>query len=397
MKLKYLNLSLFFEQAQFLLPVMLFFYVSNGLTIGDYLFFQSVTYVLYMLFGVPVGYISDHISKKQALIIGYTLNIGRLLLYLLWHGYAVVLIGEVLMTFIRFLTTGLADSYIFEYLKEKKQEKEMLHFSAKALMFMSFGVAVGSIIGPVIYKLFGLEILLCTEFVFSSIGTLLLFKLPKTKIYNKQNRTFKDIKKACSSLWKNKKVRKIIAYNMLLYASTTVFVSTFQPLMKLTFVPVFLFGAVYFSNHLIRGISSRLTKKFVVRFGFENLIKAGLFGSISGFLVMLLAFELKNPSLTLVTLFFICLVIGLQLINQISNINEIHQTIASDVRATGISIYNMFCRGFGGIILFVFQRISLNFSKGNRGYFVFALVFALILIATLISEKKAVNKKSAHV
>ena len=379
MKLKYLNLSLFFEQTQFLLPVMLFFYIKNGLTIGDYLFFQSITYVLYMVFGVPVGYVSDHISKKYALIIGYLLNVLRLVIYLIWGGYAVVLTGEILMTFIRFFTTGIADSYIFEYLKEKKQEKEMLHFSGKALMFMSFGVATGSLAGPVIYRLFGFEILLCTEFLFASIGTLLLLKLPKTKIYNRQSLTLADIKKACSDLWKNKMVRWLIAYNMLLYAATTIFVSTFQPLMKLSFVPVVFFGAVYFSNHMIRGISSRLTRKFVLLFGLRNLIKFGLLSVVLGFLLMMLAFELKNPYFTLACLFYICFVIGLQLVNQIANINEIHQDISPDIRATGISIYNMLCRGLGGVILALFQKISSDFNTANDGYFVFAVVFFLIL------------------
>ena len=380
MKLKYLNLSLFFEQSQFLLPVMLFFYFKNGLTVSDYIFFQSITYVLYMLFGVPVGYISDHISKKYALIIGYMLNVGRLLIYMFWGGYAVVLTGEILMTFIRFYTTGIADSYIFEYLKEKKREKEMLSLSGKALMFMSFGVATGSLLGPIIYKNFGFEILLFVEFIFSSVGTLLLLKLPKTEIYNKQSYSLKDIKKACYSLWENRNVRWIVVCNMFLYAATTVFVSTFQPLMKLSLVPVVLFGAVYFSNHLIRGISSKLTRRFVSIFGLENLMKAGLFGVILGFLLMLCAFEIKNPYLTLASLFYVCLIIGLQLINQISNINEIHQSISPHVRATGISIYNMLCRGFGGIVLAIFQKISQGFDEGNKGYLVFAIAFTFILI-----------------
>ena len=322
MKLKYLNISLFFEQSQFLLPVVLFFYFENGLTIQDYLLFQSITYVLYMILGVPVGYLSDHISKKYALIIGYILNMGRLFLYLCWNGYAVILIGEILMIFIRFFTTGLADSYIFEYLKEKKREEEMLTLSGRALMFMSFGVAVGSLLGPVIYREWGFEILLYTEFIFSTMGTILLLRVPKTKIYNRQQYTLSDIKKAFISLWRNKMVRELVICNMLLYAAVTVFVSTFQPLMKLSLVPTVLFGVVYFSNHAIRGISSRLTKKFMSWLGLEKLITIG-FGSVDlGFLLMLLAFELRNPYLTLGILFYICLVIGLQLMNQISYVNS---------------------------------------------------------------------------
>ena len=390
MKLKYLNLSLFFEQTQFLLPVMLFFYFKNGLTVADYLFFQSVTYVLYMLLGIPVGYISDHVSKKYALIIGYALNNVRLLIYLFWSGYAVILTGEILMTFIRFFTTGIADSYIFEYLKEKKQEKKMLHFSGKALMFMSFGVAVGSLLGPIIYKIFSFEILLLAEFIFSTIGTLLLLRLKKTKIYNKYNYTFEDIKKAFSSLWKNQKVRRIIICNMFLYAATTVFVSTFQPLMKSSMVPVVLFGMIYFSNHLVRGISSRLAQKLVFRFGIANLIKTGFCCAIFGFLFMLLAFELKNSYLTLAVLFYVCLAIGLQLINQIANVNEIHQNIYQEVRATGISIYNMLCRGFGGIALGFFQKISSNFNAGNTGYLTFSFIFACILIFIMFPKPKKI-------
>ena len=175
---------------------------------------------------------------------------------------------------------------------------------------------------------------------------------------------------------------------MCLYAATTVFVSTFQPLMKLSLVPVVLFGAVYFLNHLIRGISSKLTQKFVSYFGLENLITAGLSCVIFGFLFMLWAFDVKTPYLTLVALFYISLVIGLQLINQISNVNEIHNAISPNVRATGISIYNMLCRGFGGITLSLFQKISADFNIGGRGYFIFAIVFTLILALQLFSKSK---------
>ena len=395
MKLRYLNFSLFFEQSQFLLPVMLFFYFKNGLTVSDYLFFQSITYILYMVFGVPAGYVSDHISKKYVLLIGYMLNVLRLVIYLFCGGYLVVLIGEIFMTFIRFFTTGLADSYIFEYLKERKRENEMLKLSGKALMFMSFGVATGSLFGPIIYNTFGFEILLYVEFIFSTIATLLLLKVPETKIYNKQRNAFHDIKKACLSLWNHPNVRLLVICNVILYAATTVFVSTFQPLMKLSVVPVVLFGAVYFSNHLIRGISSRLTRKIVSCFGTEKLITAGMICVILGFLLMLLAFELKNPYFTLFALFYVCLVIGLQLINRIANVNEIHQTIAPNIRATVISVYNMLCRGFGGVILGVFRKISSGFDTGDKGYLIFAIAFVLILVSLhFIKEKKLPSQKN---
>ena len=394
--MKYLNLSFFFIQAQFLLPVMLLFYFENGLTVQDYLLFQSITYILYMFFSVPVGYISDHISKKYVLIIGYLLNIGRLFLYLFLRGYAVILIGEILMTFVRFFVIGIADSYIFEYLKERKQESKMLNFTGTALSFMSFGVAVGSLFGPMIYRFWGFEVLLLIEFLFSTIGIFILFRFPKTKIYNKQGHTLKDLKAACSVLWKNQNIRWLIIYNILLYSATTIFVSTFQPLMKLSLVPVILFGGIYFSNHMIRGISSRLTRKFVSFLGLRKLLIAGLGSSVFGFLLMLLAFEVKNPCFTVVSLICICFVIGLQLINQISNVNEIHQATYSHIRATGISIYNMSYRGLGGIMLCLFQKISSGFNAGNHGYLIFAIIFALILGTLFCSKsRRALFQKSS--
>ena len=118
-KLNWLNWAFFFENQQYLLPVTLLFYMENGLTIEDYIFFQSLSYIMYVIIGVPAGYIADHFSKKYILITGCLLNFIRLTLWISCRGYWIILAGETLMVIIRIFTTGMTDSYIYEYLKEK--------------------------------------------------------------------------------------------------------------------------------------------------------------------------------------------------------------------------------------------------------------------------------------
>ena len=47
-----------------LTPVLLLFYLSNGLTVGDYFLFQGIMTLLTLFLEIPIGYITDRTSIK---------------------------------------------------------------------------------------------------------------------------------------------------------------------------------------------------------------------------------------------------------------------------------------------------------------------------------------------
>lgn len=375
--LKWLNIGFFFENQQYLLPVMLFFYLENGLSIGDYLSFQSISYILYVVLGIPIGYVADHFSKKYILITGCFLNLVRLVLWLSCSGFYVVLIGEIIMVMVRLFTTGMTDSYIYEHLHEQNRTAKVLSGCGKVVAYMSFGMAIASLLSPYAYKIYGIYFLLSLELTMTGIGILLLCLLPKTEIYNRRHYSIIEIKNAFVELGKNQYLRWLIIYNVGMFITTTLFVSTFQPLMKLSAVPVVLFGFIYFLNQAMRGVFSYLAKKFASSLTLPTMLAVTSSAILLGFGFECVAFNLENQYFTVMTLVIVCIVIGMQLANQVINISEIHKQVSSNVRATSISLFNMLCRGFGGLMLGVFKNISSSYSF-SYGFVAFGGLFLIV-------------------
>ena len=374
-----LSLAFFLQSQQYLLPVMLPFYFTQGLDNQDYLFFQSLIYIFYLLFAIPANYVSDHCSKKYILVSGFFLNIIRIFLWLTCRGYWIVLLGEILIVFTRLTTTTIVDSYIYEVVKEQDLKQKHLSIYGRVLSWMSYGTAFASLTTPFLYPRYSIYILLVLEFVFTICGGLLLLKLPKTKVYNTNKYSITEIVEAVKYLWTSPILLKLSLIVLIMFFTTGLLVANFQPLMKVSAVPVFFFGFVYFVNQFIRGIFSQKTSDILSKFSFNKyVVFATVFIFLSMFL-MALAYGLLNPYFSLFVLFIVCIVIGVQLSIQVFVIKEIHQYAASHIRATIVSIFNMLLRGATGIVLFFYHKISYY-----GGYSLGISVCATLLLISMI-------------
>ncbi|MBO7258366.1 MAG: MFS transporter, partial [Alphaproteobacteria bacterium] len=192
-KLTFLNISIFLQTQLFLLPFVLLFYQSHGLTVGDYFLFQGIFSLSALLLEIPLGYLADIFPKRNVLIISYLFYIGRLLLWLFFaqYGYWILLLAEILYAAHKASWAGCADSYIYEYLKFNNIPQKMKRRYGKMNFFMGLGSAFSSLVAAGIYTNisqytlerynynYGFLILICLELVLNLIATGLLLKLPK--------------------------------------------------------------------------------------------------------------------------------------------------------------------------------------------------------------------------
>ena len=88
-----LNIALFLRAMLLLSPVMLLFYQENGLTVSELFFFQGIFYLFSVLLEIPVGYLSDSISKKNVLFLSLFVFFLINLLWLFFNGYYIILAG----------------------------------------------------------------------------------------------------------------------------------------------------------------------------------------------------------------------------------------------------------------------------------------------------------------
>lgn len=393
-KLRLFNLSVFFQTQIFMLPVMLLFYQHCGLSVGDFFLFQGIFSFVGLLLEIPMGYLADLFPKRNILILSYTLFIIRLLLWLFLaqYGYWILLAGEVLYAAQKASFAGVADSYIYEYLKFYNIPDKMKKRYGKMNFFMSIGTALSSFVGAGIYAFvsqytlkkynynYGFAFLIGIELVLNLIATALLFGLPKIP-QNIQTRTslsqlYKNLFHNVVWTLKNQDIKYYILYSGLLAAITVVFAWSFQPIMKILLIPVSMYGLVYFINHLFRALASLYSDKISHMI---SLPKMGLLVFILFVICFLLTFVILGvPSVPvwvgLLYFIFVSLTIGCQLVFTLRHTSRLHSFIPSHIRATSASVSTMVGRLYAGFF-FILMKILLDGVSTQNSLLVCFIIF----------------------
>lgn len=360
-----LNITIFLKSQSYLLPVMLLFYIQNGLTTADFFFFQGIVCFVELLFGLPSGWLADYFSKKTILLLSYIILFLRYALWLFFGGYWIILAGEICYALYKSLFQSTAEGYIYQYLCENNEQKSNLskysYFNAAA----SFGSALSAVLGALLFKEIGITIVLIVQLCIVSLGILLLcFIKPVRKAeYKKQgiHGSFVSFKKLAQKL-KNSNLKLYIILSGIFAATTSLLLNTFQPLMHLGNVSVLFFGGIYFLNHITRAFIGLYTYKIL---GLISLKKLGFISyviNISVFFVMYLIIKNDFNFLILPLLIIACLGIAIQLCFNIGILSVLQEHTEIGTRATMASFNNTFIRAASGLILVLNTYFVQNFG-----------------------------------
>ena len=113
------NLAFLLRSAMLLVPIMLLFYQENGLGVRELLYFQGIFYLTSIIVEIPVGYLSNNISRKHLLLISFSIYMGITLLWLHYHGYFIILVGEILFAISKIIMDNAMSGYLYDYLEKR--------------------------------------------------------------------------------------------------------------------------------------------------------------------------------------------------------------------------------------------------------------------------------------
>ena len=396
-KLCFLNASCFLQTQIFILPVLFLFYQHCGLTVGDFFLFQGIFSLSALLFEIPMGYLADVFSKRNVLILSYTFFLIRLLLWLFLaqYGYWILLIGEILYAAQKASFAGVADSYIYEYLKFNHISDKMKKHYGTMNFFMSFGTAFSSLVGASVYAIisqytlkeynynYGFMALLGLELILNLTAIGLLFRLPQLPYLSRPQltlkQTYNNLFRCIVWTMKNKNIKDYMFYSSLLVSITSVFAWGFQPIMKLLLFPVSLYGIVYSINHIFRAICSLCSDKIN---RFISLPKMAILIFVLFVICFILTFIVLNvPSLpigvSLLYFIFVSLTIGGQLAFKILHESRLHTFIPSKMRATASSINTMIGRLYSGFF-FILMKVLLDGASLQKSLAICFTAFVLL-------------------
>ena len=389
--LRIINLAVLFQQQRYIVAISFLFYLSVGLTLSDFLLFQSIFYFTGLIAEIPAGYIGDIFPRKNVLICSYLLFMLRIILWITIPNYYTLLFGEILYGLSKAFYRGVSDGYIYDYLKLNKATNLMLNKYGKFNFFTSLGSAISCLLGAWLYKYLGFGILLGFELFFNSAAVLTILFLPqipqtkpKISFWMHVLRIFDIIKNTI----KDSQINIFIMYGGILSGITSIFIWNFQPIMKSCAIPVALFGVVYFVNHILRALGSMFADKLILK---TSLIKIGW----GVWVLYLLSFSLlinvtyiKNIFVCVSTLIFVCVAIGIQMVFSVGNVSRIHDLISSNTRATTSSINSMFMSLFSGMFLMFFKFLTDNHTiRFPLVIFTILFLFVIVLLNVISSNR----------
>ena len=379
--LKILNLSVFLQQQRYIVAISFLFYLHNGLTLSDFLFFQSIFYFTLLLVDIPAGYLGDLFLRKNMLIFSYLLFILRLILWIFIPNYCTILLGEILFAISKALYKGTSESYIYDYLSFSDSQSLMLNKFGKYNFFMSLGSAISCLLGAIFYKTIGFVKILSIELIFNIIAVILLLCIPsfsQTKVVEQKNASLSH---HCWKIWevlnstvRNSNINLYIVISALFFGITGVFVWLFQPLMLTFEFPVYVFGVVYFVNHLFRSIGAVAANNVVERFSIERVALAVWFLYAICFVLILSSLFVQNIVFSLTVFLFVCASIGLQFVYNVANISR-WQSIGADGTRTTVSTINAMVSSFAAALFLLLFKFIIDFSSLNPAIIVFAVLF----------------------
>ena len=416
------NVAAFLRSQLFLLPVLLFFYQENGLSIGDFYLIQGLIVFFAFLFEIPAGYLGDIFPRKYILITAYALFLGRLFLWIFFRGFEIILIGEFLYACSKACFDSVSSSFIYDILKNNKEETKMVKAYSNFNASMYIGTGIAALLGAGLYEKLGSHVLLIAEFIIYSTAILLLSLLPnahrpiKESVVNIRER-IKKFWVAVRYILKSRKYCYLVLFSGFMVGVSHFFFWSFQPLMKssginpsvsltdladtigwdarvfgeatwnylislnwLDYIKVM--GVVIFINNVIRSSFSYFAASVAKR---VSLFKLGNISFVMEIIGCGLSFILMkmghiSPLNCLLFIIFLCVCIGLQLMFTISHISRLHRLINPKIRSLSSSVNMM-----TGRLLTSLMLMAPKFLLKNEGaaagirvidiFWIYAIIF----------------------
>ena len=393
--LQLFGISCLIRQQTYLLPVTLLWYQYNGLTASDFVFIQGI-FILFGIFSeVPSGYLADIFSKKHILLCSFSLFLLRCILWLNFTGLYVILIGEMLVVLSRSLFQGIYDSYIYEFLEEKKQTDKLVKYYGIVNSYLNIGTGSASLLCSFLYPRYALQTLLILELISTCVALVLMSMVPNIENHHRA-KSFKEhfnemtvsVKKTLS----DKRINHYIVMSAIFASSTYIYIWNFQPIMKSTGVAVSLFGIMYVCNFFFRALAGYLSGYLARKINYDKLAAIVILHICIAFCGLAFAEIYKSSYITIIVILLICIGIGAQLLFHILTIASLQRITNANIRATASSSYNLVGQGIAGIMLSSFKFLATKMTF-TQIYLLYLGLYIIMISVVYLWHKTSLHKE----
>ena len=321
-----------------IMPIVVLFYQSNGLSIKQVFILQSIYSLSIVLLEIPSGYFADVLGRKNSLIAGAILGFAGYSIYSISAGFIGFMIAEIILGFGQSMISGADSALLYDSLLDDGKQDNYLKLEGRMTSIGNFAEATAGIIGGLLaayslrYPYYGQTLI-----AFTAIPAALTLIEPKIN----QNRIDLNWKQIIGivrySLIENVELRWNIIYSSVVGASTLTMAWFVQPWLIRADVKVESFGIIWTGLNLIVGVAAMYAYKTELKFGRKQVIIAFSIAIGLGFIIAGIIPHLW--ALPFFVIFYIARGIATPILK-----DGINRISPSNMRATILSVRNFTIR-----------------------------------------------------
>jgi len=368
-----------------MMPIIVLFFMENGLTMTNIFVLQSLFSVAVIVFEIPSGYFADRYGRKRALVLGSVLGFISFAIYAVAGGFWEILAAELVMGIGFAFISGADSALLYDSLQEIGEVDTYKRREGIIVSVYTFSEAAASVLGGFI-ALISLRAPFVAQAVvmFFLIPVALSLKEPVRALASPESKMWTMRAIIAHTLRHNAVLKWLIIFYGIITTAGLVAVWIRQPYMEQAGIPLEYFGFIWAALMLTVSIAT-LSADYVER-------RIGRWNSL-GLLIILATVGYFLLATTVVwwlvpAMLFFSIARGF-VEPIIKEYVQHHAT--SDVRATVLSIKGFVARGFfavmGPIAGWMVDAYSLQFALLASGVgFLIAGIAALYVLR--VSEKR---------
>lgn len=276
----------FFYMFLVIIPVIIPFFLSKGLTMSQIFLLQASFGITTAIFEVPSGYLSDIWGRKKTLMIGSLFEAAGFTYLLFANTYFDFILYEIILAIGLSLISGTDISILYDSLEFTSAGKENTTKAMSHLQFMSaLAETIGSILGGFLVLISFKAVIIANAIVsyLPFLVALTIVEPPVEKLDKTKHR--ENFKIILHHIFKKDKILTLVFFNQIIWGlATFVAVWVYQKYWQDSGVSMAYFGIIWAAYNLTHGIVSKWVHYFEHRVGASALLITLSLLPIAGYL-----------------------------------------------------------------------------------------------------------------
>ncbi len=367
-------------QALFVIPIIVLFWRSHGLSLTDIMLLQSGFALTIFILEIPTGYLADRWGRKNTIVLGCCFGALAYLTYATGTNFWNFMLAEVLIGVGASLLSGTIEALTYDSLLSIGEEGSYRRVAGNQAFFEFNTEALSGILGGLLGAVsLALPLWLTIVPMLTAVFVALtLTEPPRHRMQEPKHwRAIWDV--SVHTLLRHRGLRGITLLYGLVSTMSLMFFWFFQPYQVLVGVPVALFGI----THAVTLIAGACAAKSVP--WFEKKVDDRTLVMIVAAMAVGCYLALSFPPALPLLLFFVVERLAWHFMGPLT-LDMMNRMTTSDVRATVLSV-----RSFGGRLIFVCVSPFVGALADARtipyALFVTGIVGAVVLVLTFFSMR----------